>query len=315
MHANARLTPLTRIELVEMIESGVPVAEVARRFRVSRPTAYRWRNRARCGTGTQWWQDRSSCPLRSPGRIDPALEQRIVELRRQFGISPTRISPLVGIAASTIWRVLVDHRLNRKPPTPQQLQNRYERDYAGELIHIDIKRAGRIPDGGGRRVRGIEGYRTEDRKRQHTGHVYFHAAVDDHSRLAYVEVRDGQTAADTAAFLTNTIAWFDQLGIKIQQVMTDNAKAYVQAHAFDQALGDIEHITTRPYRPQTNGKVERWFRTLKDEYMYAVEFLSEPERRQHLDNYLHYYNWHRNHTSIGNKPPITRVNNLPEQHR
>jgi transposase InsO family protein len=161
----------------------------------------------------------------------------------------------------------------------------------------------------------VEGYRTHARQKQHLGHVWFHAAVDDHSRLAYVEVLDGKTGDHTAGFITRATEWFSTRGITIRQVMTDNALEYVNSKTFTQALGPIEHIKTRKYRPQTNGKVERFFRTLKDEWLYATAYRSETQRRQALTDYLHYYNHHRPHTAINNQPPINRVNNLPDQHR
>lgn len=314
MHANARLTERCRQELAEAVLGGMSATHAARLFGVSRTTVHRWVRRARSGHEA-WWVDRSSAPLCSPNRISAGLETEILRLRRRWGISPVKIAATVGVAASTVWRVLKAAGLNRTPPTPAQLQARYERPHCGDLVHIDTKRAGRIPEGGGRRVRGIEGYRTEARKRSHTGHVWFHAAVDDHSRLAYVEVLDSRNGADTAGFLTRAVTWFADHGISVRQVMTDNALEYVNSHAFRNALGRIEHIRIRPYRPQTNGKVERFFRTLKDEWLYATAYQSELDRRNNLTRYLHYYNHHRPHTAITNQPPITRVTNLPEPHR
>lgn len=314
MHRNARLTERCRRELAAAVETGMSVARAAATFGVSRTTVYRWVGRARSGEA-DWWQDRSSAPHVSPNRISAEIETQIIELRQAWGISPIRIAATVGVSSSTVWRVLVEAGLNRTPATPRQVQARYERDTCGDLVHIDTKRAGRIPDGGGRRVRGIAGYRTEARRRIHTGHVWFHAAVDDHSRLAYVEVLDGRTGDDTARFVDRALAWYADHGIDVRQVMTDNAFEYVHSTQFADALDGIDHLTTRPYRPQTNGKVERFFRTLKDEWLYAAAYRSEPERRQNLTRYLHYYNHHRPHTGINNQPPISRVTNLPEQHR
>lgn len=313
MHANARLTPRTRRELVDLISNGTPVRVAADTFGVSRQTAYRWLRRSQHTTGP-WWHDRSSRPHHCPHQLAPELEQQIIDIRTTWGIGPRLIGGLVGFGPSTVWRVLARHDLNRIRPSRPQLVARYERACAGDLIHIDTKRAGRIPVGGGRHVRGIEGYRTYARKQAKVGHVYFHAAVDDHTRLAYVEVLDSRTAPDVSGFTQRAVAWFAQRNITVKAVMTDNAMEY-RSQQFADTLGAIDHIRTRPYRPQTNGKVERFFRTLKDEYMYTVIFRSEPERRQHLDSYLHYYNHHRLHTSIGTKPPITRVTNLPDQHR
>ncbi len=314
MHGSARLTERTRRELAAAVLGGVPVAVAARRFGVSRPTVYRWVGRARLGVDG-WWRDRSSRPVRSPYRVSGEVAGEIVELRRRWGLSPVRIAATVGVSASTVWRVLRDAGMNRRPVTPKQMQARYERPCCGDLIHVDTKRAGRIPDGGGRRVRGIAGYRTEARKRQHTGHVWFHAAIDDHSRLAYVEVLNSRGGAATSGFITRAIAWYRQHGITLRQIMTDNAFEYTNSQQFQQAITGIDHLTTRPYRPQTNGKVERFFRTLKDEWLYATSYQSETHRQQTLNHYLHYYNHHRPHTSTNNQPPITRVTNLPEQHR
>lgn len=314
MHANARLTPRTRRELVAMIESGTPVSRAAETFGVSRQTAYRWLGRFRTGEPV-WWNDRSSCPGSSPRRLDDEIVEQILELRQTWGIGPRLIGGHLGLGSSTVWRVLSRHGMGRHRPNPTQLVARYERSCPGDLIHIDTKQAGRIPDGGGRHVRGIEGYRTEARRQRKIGHVHFHAAVDDHTRLAYVEVLDTKTGPDAAGFTRRAIDWFASMGIEVKEVMTDNAWAYTNSTAFHTALGAARHITIRPYRPQTNGKVERFFRTLKDEYMYAVAFTSEHDRRQHLNNYLHYYNHHRLHTAIGTRPPISRVNNLPDQHR
>lgn len=314
MHANARLTPVQRRELVEVVEGGVPPSVAAGMFRVSRTTVYQWLGRARSGV-SDWCLDRSSRPWSNPNRVDADIETEIIRLRTTWGISPVRIAGTVGVSSSTVWRVLRDAGINRKPTTPAQYQARYERDECGDLIHVDTKRAGRIPDGGGWHVRGVEGYRTHARQKQHLGHVWFHAAIDDRSRLAYVEVLDGKTGDDTAGFITRAAQWFTTQGITIRQVMTDNALEYTNSAKFAQALGTIEHIKTRKYRPQTNGKVERFFRTLKDEWLYATAYRSETERRHALNNYLHYYNHHRPHTAINNQPPITRVNNLPDQHR
>jgi len=314
MHANARLTPVLRRELAVSVESGLSPSEAAKQFRVSRTTVYRWLRRARSGS-TDWFMDRSSRPHHSPNRVSTDIEADILRLRATWGISPVTISGSVGVSSSTVWRVLRDAGVNRKPVTPAQYQARYERDECGDLIHVDTKRAGRIPDGGGWYVRGVEGYRTHARQKQHLGHVWFHAAVDDHSRLAYVEVLDGKTGDHTAGFITRATEWFSTRGITIRQVMTDNALEYVNSKTFTQALGPIEHIKTRKYRPQTNGKVERFFRTLKDEWLYATAYRSETQRRQALTDYLHYYNHHRPHTAINNQPPINRVNNLPDQHR
>ncbi len=314
MHANARLTERVRRELVAVVEGGVSQAVAARRFGVSRTTVARWVSRAR-GGGSDWFCDRSSRPHVSPNRVPRSVEDRVVELRNRWGLSQVKIAAEVGVSSSTVWRVLASYGLNRVPATPRQVAARYERDECGSLIHVDTKRAGGIPKGGGRYVRGIEGYRTGVRKQAGIGHVWFHAAVDDHSRLAYVDVLDSRSGDSCARFWERARQFFNAHGIEVAQVMTDNAMEYVNSQAFARALDTAEHVTIRPYRPQTNGKVERFFRTLKDEWLYAVTYTSEHDRQTALTRYLHYYNHHRPHTAIGNKPPITRCTNLPDTHR
>ena len=313
MHANARLTERVRRELVAVVDSGVSRSEAARRFGVSRTTVCRWVDRAGSGE-VDWFRDRSSRPRSSPNRIPGWVEAEIVVIRRRWGLSPTKIAAEVGVSSSTVWRVLREAGLNRLPASPTQLVARYERDVCGDLVHVDTKRAGGIPAGGGRFVRGVEGYRTHGRKQVGTGHVWFHAAVDDHSRLAYVEVLASRSGDAAAGFWERARRFYRDHGIEVRQVMTDNALEYVNSKRFAQALAGAQHVRIRPYRPQTNGKVERFFRTLKDEWLYAVAYTSETERQAALTRYLHYYNHHRPHTSIHNQPPITRCTNLPEQH-
>lgn len=314
MHANARLTPEGRRILCERIAGGRPAAHVAAEMGVSRTTAYRWWNRYRV-EGEAGLFDRSSRPETCPHRTSPAVEGLVVELRRTRKLGPARIGMLLEMPASTVWRVLVRHGLNRlrwmDRPTGRVIR-RYEKERPGELVHIDIKKLGRIPSGGGWRVhgRGNDGYGGYSR----AGYGYVHAAVDDHTRLAYVEPLDNEKAVTATGFTQRAIAWFAEHGITVQAVMTDNGPCY-QSRLFSDTLAaaGIEHVRIRPYRPQTNGKVERFNRTLLDEWAYIRPYQSETERTNALAEWVHTYNHHRNHTAIGG-PPINRATNLPRQH-
>jgi transposase InsO family protein len=306
------------LELVRrVVQDGRPVAHVAAELNCSRATGYKWLRRWR-EQGATGLIDRSSIAHRLPGKTPAALEARIIELRQARKLGPARIAPLVGVAASTVHAVLTRHRLQRLAwmdrPTGQ-LVRRYERATPGELIHIDVKKLGRLRDGGGWRVHG----RDSDQFRRapnlpRVGYDYIHCAVDDHSRLAYAEVQSDETAATCAEFLLRAAAAFRAHGItRIERVMTDNALAYRRGHAWHQALHtlDARAIFTRRYRPQTNGKAERFNRTLLDEWAYARPFTSNTERAKALPNWLHTYNHHRSHTALGGHPPISRVSNPP----
>ena len=326
MHANARLTPEGRRILVERIAAGRPAAHVAAEMGISRTTAYRWWHRYQ-SEGEAGLVDRSSRPYRCPHRTPVETEARIVELRRTLKLGPARIGMLVSMPASTVWRVLCRHGLNRlrwmDRPTGRVIR-RYEKATGGELIHIDIKKLGRIPDGGGWRGLGWEQgrrnsapYRRRDRTgtpRSTLGYRYLHAAVDDHTRLAYVEVLDDERAVTATGFTQRAVAWFNHHGIEVHAVMTDNGPCYT-SHLYQdtiQAKG-ITHVRIPPRRPQVNGKVERFNRTMLDEWAYIRIYRSDTERTNALADWLHTYNHHRNHTAIGG-PPITRATNLPEQH-
>jgi transposase InsO family protein len=281
---------------------------------VSRATAGKWFGRHLENPGGEWWADRSSRPHRCPTRTRPTVEARIVALRRREKLGPARIAGRLDLVPSTVHRVLVRHRCNRLAwmdrPTGRVIR-RYEHDQPGDLVHIDIKKLGKVPPGGGWRVHGRSAAtRSARAKRRRIGFGFVHSMVDDHSRLAYSEVLDDERADTTVAFLRRGRAWFADHGITIRAVLTDNGSCY-RSHLFTAELtaAGIKHRRTRPYRPQTNGKVERFNRTLLDEWAYVRPYRSEAERRRRLDTWLHTYNHHRHHTAIGG-PPITRVNNL-----
>ncbi|WP_037885392.1 IS481 family transposase [Streptomyces viridochromogenes] len=315
-HRNARLTVHGRRLLIERVRSGRPVAHVAAEMGISRPTAHKWLRRWRA-EGEPGLHDRPSRPRTTPHRTPAAVEDRVCRLRRERKLDPARIAPILGLPASTVHRILARRGMSRLSfldrPTGQIIR-RYERDRPGELIHVDVKKLGRIPDGGGWRVHGRAA--CPDRRRT-TGFDYIHSAVDDHTRLAYSEVHSDEKATTCAAFLKRAAAFFATHGIdRIERVLTDNAWPYRKSFAWRQALADLDATgkLTRAYRPQTNGKVERFNRTLLDEWAYLRPYTSNTERTTALTDFLHTYNHHRCHTALGGKPPISRVNNATGQY-
>jgi transposase InsO family protein len=319
-HANARLTVYGRAELVRrVVQDQRPVAHVVRELNVSRATGYKWLARWRA-EGPAGLVDRSSRAHRLPGRTAPATEARVLALRASRKLGPARIGPLVGLAPSTVHAVLTRHRMHRLAwldrPTGQLIR-RYERARPGELIHVDVKKLPALREGGGWRFAGRGSWqdtraRAEQAAGRRVGFDYVHCAIDDHTRLAYAEIHPDETAATCAAFLRSAAAWFHRHGIdRIERVMTDNAMAYRRSHAWREALADLgaQARFTRHYRPQTNGKAERFNRTLTDEWAYQRPFTNSADRAAALPTWLHTYNHHRNHTALGGNPPITRVNN------
>jgi transposase InsO family protein len=314
-HPKAALTPLGRLLLIQRIESRRAVAHVADEMGISRATAYKWWRRYLEG-GEEALQDRSSKPRRSPRRTPTHIERRIVRLRRTKKLGPIRISERMGVPASTVHRVLERHQLSRLAwidrPTGRVIR-RYERERPGELVHVDVKKLGRIPAGGGWRIHGRSVWRD---RRNGPGYDYIHSAVDDHSRLAYSEVCADERGATAAAFWTRAAAFFASHGIQVERVLTDNAFAYRHSIAFQAAVhesGAVQRFI-RPRRPQTNGKVERFNRTLLEEWAYVRPYYSNSARTAALTRWLHIYNHHRAHTSLGKLPPIARVNNVPGQY-
>lgn len=304
VHKNARTTLFSRGVLVRRVLAGEPVAEVAADFSVSERTVFKWLARFRSG-GEPALQDRSSRPRRQSGMAMETVAA-IEALRRQRLTSPV-ISRALGIPVSTVTLVLRRLGLNRlKALDPVEPKVRYERQRPGELIHIDTKKLGRI-DGVGHRATGDRRDRTRG-----VGWEYLHVAIDDASRLAYTELLPADNGEACAGFLTRAAAWFAQLGIRIERVMTDNALAYVQSTAFHTALTRIgaRHITTRPYRPRTNGKAERFIQTALREWLYARPYASSADRTSEMPGWIHWYNHHRPHTGIKAITPADRLNNL-----
>ncbi|WP_121192530.1 IS481 family transposase [Motilibacter peucedani] len=304
--------------LVQRVLEGRPVAHVAAGLGVSRATGYKWWRRWR-EEGVAGLQSRSSRPRTSPRRTSAEVEEQVLALRRERRLGPARIAGIVGLPASTVHRVLTRHGVPRLAwlDRPSGTPIRYERDEPGDLVHVDIKKLGKLRDGGGWQAHGrgsaadLAAHRARSAG-QRVGHEYVHSAVDDHSRLAYCEVLPDEQAATAVAFWSRAQAFFTAHGITVRRVLTDNGACY-RSHLWAAALrsAGITHKRTRPYRPQTNGKVERLNRTLLTEWAYREVFTSNQERTAALSSWLHNYNHHRAHTALEVKPPVSRVNNLP----
>jgi transposase InsO family protein len=326
-HANAPLTPLGRERLAKLIvEKGWPVRRAAERFQVSPATAAKWAARYRAGAPMA---DVSSRPHTSRARCPRRLERRIIKLRYSRRWGPHRISYHLGVPRSTVGRVLARYRMPLLAhldqatglPIRKPKPVRYEAAAPGDLVHVDIKKLGRIPDGGSWRAFG-RGSKQHHHAQAATdraaragaspsrGYVFLHHAVDDHSRLAYSEQLPDERKETAAAFWGRARAFFAEAGISVRAVMTDNGACY-RSHAFANALGEgVKHRRTRPYRPQTNGKVERFNRTLMAEWAYAQAYLSDQARAATYPAWLHFYNHHRPHTGIGGLVPADLVHNV-----
>ena len=313
-HANAPLTPLGRRRLaVLIVVHGWTVRRAADRFQVSPATASRWARRFRAGEPLS---DRSSRPTHSPTRTSRRLERRIIGLRVTRRWGPHRIGYHLHVPRATVGRVLTRYQMPLlahldqatglvvRRPRPV----RYEHPAPGDLVHLDIKKLGRIPDGGGHKMLGRT-LGNRHNKKQGRGYAFLHHAVDDHSRLVYSEIHTDETQHTVTAFWRRARAWFDQAGISVSAILTDNGPGY-RSKMLATELGTIKHRWTRPYRPQTNGKVERFNRTLVAEWAYATTYLSDEARAATYNDWLHFYNHHRPHTGIQGQTPASRVPNL-----
>jgi len=314
MHRNAPLTPEGRMRLCDRIRSGWSITAAAESMNISRQTASKWWGRF-VRQGRDGLADRSSRPQRSPNRTSPPVEAEILTLRTQRKLGPARIAGILGIPASTVHRVLVRHGINRlrwmDRPTGRVIR-RIETSRCGELIHIDVKKLARIPDGGGHKMLGdIHG---RPNQRQRVGYTHIHSAIDAYSRLAYSEFAAPESAISCTGFLERALGFFADHGITIERILTDNGVGY-RSNLWARACADrgITHTRTRPYRPATNGKVERFHRTLLDEWAYVRFYGSDQERQGTLNGFLDAYNHHRFHTAVGG-PPVSRVNNVPGDH-
>jgi len=316
-HRNARTTVQGRLLIVQRHQAGWPQAHIARAMGISRKCVAKWLARF-LAEGEAGLQDRSSRPRTCPRRTSPDLEQRIVELRRRERRGRDWVGAELGVPARTVSRVLARNREPRlcalDPITGEVIRSskatavRYERDRPGELVHMDVKKIGRIPDGGGWRAHGRgAGSIARDRSTK-VGFDYVHTLVDDHSRLAYSEILPDETGTTCAEFLTRALEYFAARGItRIERLMTDNAWAYRWSLREVCAAHGIRQKFIRPHCPWQNGKVERLNRTLQTEWAYRQIFTSNDERAAALAPWLEHYNTRRRHSALGGLPPISRL--------
>lgn len=327
-HANAALTPRHRLLVAKLvIHDGYPISEVAARFQCSWPTVKRWVDRYLAGD--RQMLDRSSRPHSIPNKTTAAITKRLVSLRLRLREGPLQLAARVGVSPSTAHQILCRCRLNRLAHVDRatgEPVRRYEHPHPGSLIHVDVKKLGNIPDGGGWRFVGRQQgnwnrQATPNKPRSKHGnelmkHAFVHTVIDDHSRVAYAEVHDDETALTAVSVLRRAVAWYAERGVTVERVLSDNGSPY-RSHLWRDVCRDelgIKPKKTRPYRPQTNGKIERFHKTLADGWGYARHYLSEAERRAALPAWLHAYNHHRPHSACENKPPITRLTNVPGQY-
>jgi transposase InsO family protein len=325
-HANAALTPRARLRLALLIvDDRWSVIVAAKMFMVSPVTARKWALRYRM-EGVAGMTDRSSRPRSMPTKTPPEVVKRIVRVRWRRRLGPIQIAGELNLPASTVHAVLTRCRINRLSRIDRvtgEPIRRYEHDHPGSMIHVDVTKFGNIPDGGGWRYVGkLQGDRNRanttdrggNRRKPLLGTAFLHTVIDDHSRVAYVEICADEKAVTAIGVLRRATAWFADRGITVERVLSDNGSAY-KSHAWRDACDElgIRPKHTRPYRPQTNGKIERFHRTLADGWAYARFYSSEAERRAALPGWIHFYNHHRRHSAIG-APPISRLNNLPGHH-
>jgi transposase InsO family protein len=329
-HANATLTPVTRLHLARLVvDDGWSYASAAKMFMVAPRTAKKWADRYRT-EDVAGMADRTSRPSSSPTKTPPGVVRQIVALRWRHRLGPVQIAGRLALPASTVHAVLVRCRINRLSRidrvTGEPLR-RYEHDHPGSLIHVDVTKFGNIPDGGGHRFVGrrqggknrvATARRTgqrNNRSEPRPGIAFVHTVIDDHSRLAYAEICTDEKASTAIGVLQRSVAWFADHGVAVERVLSDNGSAY-KSYAWRDACTElgITHKRTRPYRPQTNGKIERFHRTLADGWAYARFYESTTRRNAALPGWLHFYNHHRAHSAIGGQPPVTRLTNVPGHH-
>jgi len=322
-HANARLTFHGRLLLVERVRTlGRPVAHVAKELGVSRQCAHRWVDRFDA-EGLAGLVDRSSRPHRSPTRTTRKVELRVLACRRRERRGQDWIAAELGVPARTVNRILRRHQVPLlracDPLTGEVIRAskttaiRYERERPGDLIHVDVKKIGKIPAGGGWKAHGRKMGSTGAQKRNRIGYDYIHSAVDDHSRLAYSELLADETGPTTGAFMVRALAFFENHNIRVREVMTDNHWSYSRSNDVDHALAAVRarHVFIRPHCPWQNGKVERFNRTLQTEWAYSRVFTTNAARSRAFARWIDFYNTDRRHTALGGHPPISRVTPSP----
>ena len=316
-HPNAPLTPEGRRRMVAcVLEGGWTIEATAERFQIDAKTVTKWRDRFRSEGDPGLW-DRSSRPKTSPGATPAGLCIRVLELRAQRRWGANHIGHEVGLAASTVQRILGANGVGRLDIGDRATARpviRYQRDRPGELIHVDVKKIAAIPDGGGWRLHGRGQAPTV--KRSTTGYRFIHTALDDRTRLVYSEILDNEQGVTAAAFWHRAVAWFETHGITCERVITDNGSCY-KSGLWHRACHTTNTIVkkTRPRRPQTNGKVERFHRTLLEEWAYIRPWTSETERSLGYHGFIHFYNHHRAHGALNWATPTDIIrDNLPEDH-
>jgi transposase InsO family protein len=314
LHANAKLGLGGRLSLVRAIEEGLSLKAAAAAFSVSPATVHRWWHRwLDGGRQASALLDRSSRPHRSPRLLAVELQERICDCRRKTGWGPRLVAGATGFAHSTVWKVLRRAGLSHRPAPVKEPANRYEWPCPGDLLHMDTSRYARFTRPGHR----VTGDRSQQSRRwmhpeTRVGYEYAHAIVDDHTRLAYVELHDDEKAATVTSFVERALAFFAEHGITTTRLMTDNGFSYVKNRSLAQLLAHhgIRHLTTEPYRPRTNGKVERFHQTMAREWAYGLAYRSSRHRAAALPHWLDHYNRQRPHSSLGDRPPISRVHNV-----
>ncbi len=317
-HPNASLTPRGRRKMVAcVLDRGWTVEATAERFQVDAKTVRKWRDRF-MAEGDEGLVDRSSRPHTSPNQIPAACRQRIVELRRERRWGASHIGHEVGRAASTVQKVLHAEGLGRLDhgdrATSSRAVRRYQRDRPGELVHVDVKKVAGIPDGGGWRIHGRGNAPTASRSS--TGYRFLHSALDDRTRLVYSEIHPNEQAVTAVGFWHRANAWFNAHGITVERVITDNGSCY-RSRLWRSTLtaAGIAAKFTRPFRPQTNGKIERYHRILLEEWAYIRDWHTDTERTTAYGNFVHFYNHHRAHGALGWSTPIaTLQGNVSGQH-
>ncbi len=327
-HTNAALTPRARLRLARLIvDQGWTPARAAERYDVAWKTAAKWADRYRA-EGPSGMHDRSSRPHHQPNRTPAPMVRKIVHLRWKQRLGPVQIGDRLGMPASTVHAVLVRCRLNRLThldrATGEPIR-RYEHERPGDLIHVDVKKLGKVPDGGGWRYVGrAQGRKNRSaatdkpRNKWHNpliGTCYLHTVIDDHSRVAYVEAHDDETKETATSVLRNAVAWFEDRGVTVQRVLSDNGSCY-RSNLWRETCAELGIAVkkTRPYRPQTNGKIERFHRTLAEGWAFKKFYNTESARLAALPAWIHEYNHHRPHSAIGKCSPITRLDNLAGHH-
>lgn len=317
LNHNSRLTPHGRLLLVQRVAEGQPAAHVAKELGISRTAAYRWLRRYR-EEGPEGLIDRSSRPRRSPAATTPQRVQQVLHARQHHREGPADLSVRTGVPARTISRIIARAGWPRlwelDPITGDRIragratEHRYEHASPGDLIHVDVKKIGRIPAGGGWRAEQGQTREVHNTGHQRVGFDYIHVAVDDHSRLAYAEALPDETGQTCAEFLARAAVFMAAHGAPLKRVMTDNALAYTRSRAFQSVLGrlGVKHVRTKPRHPWQNGKAERFNRTLQEGWAYRRRYTSTTDRTAALGPWLDFYNHQRRHSALGGQPPISR---------